>query len=255
MATIFKNFLSNDVASTRTLLNEACPITGALLTGTYGTYPNEENVKNFAHGMWQSWYDYPYLSSSANYIMDCTVGYANSSGLSSSTNIQNDKKINMYNQMAQTLMGFDPTGSVQLFDEDGNILAGGTKIKEAIFLNFARLLVKDEIKKGSFSMQIGTGSFATSNNSLITIDDAHAPNDYKVNSPAGEYAILTMSSGLTALATAAGISGYCGLIFYQASLFAPLISLNTSFFLYSPVILSIIIFDCFSSTFPTNKFA
>ncbi|MDP3987029.1 MAG: hypothetical protein Q8P81_02270 [Nanoarchaeota archaeon] len=214
MSTMFKSFLSNDIAQTRTLLNEAIPITGALLSGTYGTFPNESNIRNFSHGMWTSIYDYPYLSSSANYLMDITVGYANSSGLSSSTNIQNDKKINMYGQMAQTLMGFDHTGSVQLFDQDGNILAGGDKIKEAVFINFARLLTKDEIKKGSFSMRIGTGSFDLANNKLITINDAHAPNDYKVNSPAGEYAVLTCSSW-----DAEGKPHATpGLIFYQAGI-------------------------------------
>ena len=34
MATVFKNLLSNDVATTRTLLNEAVPITGTIVSGT-----------------------------------------------------------------------------------------------------------------------------------------------------------------------------------------------------------------------------
>ena len=48
--------------------------------------------------MFQSVYDYPYLSSSANHIFDLTVGYAANSAISASSNIQNAKKINMYNQ-------------------------------------------------------------------------------------------------------------------------------------------------------------
>jgi len=35
MATTFKNFLSNDLANTRTLLHEAIPITGSIVSGTY----------------------------------------------------------------------------------------------------------------------------------------------------------------------------------------------------------------------------
>ena len=68
MATSFKNFLNNDVTSTRTLLHEAIPITGSIVSGTYneGNTLNETNVKNFSHGLFQSVYDYPYLSSSAN---------------------------------------------------------------------------------------------------------------------------------------------------------------------------------------------
>jgi hypothetical protein len=42
-------------------------------------------------------------------------------------------------------MGHDATGSVLRFDEDGNILDGGTKIDECFFLNFSRLLTKDEL--------------------------------------------------------------------------------------------------------------
>ena len=70
MATVFKNLLSNDVATTRTLLNEAIPITGSIVSGTY----SDLNIKNYAHGMFQSVYDYPYLSSSANHIFDITYG-------------------------------------------------------------------------------------------------------------------------------------------------------------------------------------
>jgi len=227
MATVFKHFLANDITQTRTLLNEAVPITGSLLSASYGTHPNENNIKNFSHQMFQQVYDYAYLSGSANYLFDITMGYANSSAMSSSTNIQNDKKINIYTQMAQTLMGFDITGSVNLFDEDGNILAGGTKIKEAIFINFSRLLVKDEIKKGSVSLQFGKNAYETANNSLVTIVDAGAETDYKVNSPIGEYGILSMSSGQAAGST----SGLCGLVFYQAGVMV----LTASIFMTQPV--------------------
>ena len=98
MATVFKNLLSSDVATTRTLLNEAIPITGSIVSGTY----SDLNIKNYAHGMFQSVYDYPVLSSSANHIFDITYGY--SSTLSNPLNAQNAKKLNIYNQMAQVLV-------------------------------------------------------------------------------------------------------------------------------------------------------
>ena len=40
------------------------------------------------------------------------------------------------------------TGGIRLFDQDGDIAAGGRKMEAAFFLNFSRLLTKDEIKKG-----------------------------------------------------------------------------------------------------------
>ena len=60
--------------------------------------------------------------------------------------------------MAQVLVGHDATGSILEFDQDGDISSGGTKIREAVFINFALLLTKDEIKKGSFVAKLLTGS-------------------------------------------------------------------------------------------------
>ena len=162
MGTSFKNITADDVTTTRTLLHENIPITGTLVSGTYGAvagtaFPNELNIKNYSHGMFQSVYDYPFMSSSANHIMDITIGYSSGSTIAAATNTQHEKKRNIYNQMAQVLMGNDVTGSVQLFDQDGDITGGGTKLTSCVFLNFSRLLTKDEIKKGQTSISFLTG--------------------------------------------------------------------------------------------------
>lgn len=227
MASVYKSFNQSDIINSRSLLHESIPITGALASSSYGSFPSENNVKNYAHGMFQDLYDYPYLSSSANQICSITVGYSNNSALSSSTNVQNAKKINMYNQMAKILMGVNETGSIQRFDQDGNLLAGGTKLDECIFLSFSRLLYKDEIKKGSFNLYLGsTATYDTANNTRITITDAGAENDFRVNSPAGEYGILSASAG-EATATP---DGRVGLIFYQAGV----VVLTASVFMGAP---------------------
>ena len=223
MASTYKTFSSNDIVSTKTLLHEAIPLTGTVVSGTYqeGTAGSatETNIKNYTHGMFQSVYDYPYLSSSANHIFDLTIGYSANSDLSSSSNTQNAKKINIYNQMAQVLVGHDATGSIREFDEDGD-LTGGTKMREVFFLNLARLLTKDEIKKGSFSLQLGvSGAHATPHNGhKIKLADTGAATDYRVNSPAGEYGILyaTNVEG-SSLVTSDGTQK-AGLIFYQAGI-------------------------------------
>ena len=101
MAKTFKNLLGDDIVTTRTLLYEAIPITGTITSGTY----SDNNIKTFSHGMFESVYDYPFLSSSANHIFDLTFGI--SSVASSSANTQNAKKLNIYNQMAQVLMDYD----------------------------------------------------------------------------------------------------------------------------------------------------
>ena len=262
MATTFKTFLNNDITTTKTLLHEAIPITGAIVSGTYDNghaqdkkdnLPTEFNIRNYSHGMFQSVYDYPYLSSSANHIFDISVGYSTGSALSGTINnvpdahggkargvrTQQEKKIAMYNQMAQVLMGHDKNGNIQRFDDDGQLTVGEQHglMNEVIFLNFSRLLVKDEIKKGSFQIKFGTEQAKGSSNlkkatglaHLLTIKDTNAQNDYRVNSPAGEYGILSAShsafggkqglgSKLLSDKNADGTyrAANVGLIFYQA---------------------------------------
>ena len=207
MATIYKPFLNDDVTSTRTLLHESIPLTGTIVSGTYGALGSETNIKNYSHGMFQSVYDYPYLSSSSNHIFDITCGYTSTSNLSASTSSQNDKKIAIYNQMAQVLVGHDESGSIRRFDADGD-LSTGKKHDEVYFMNFSRLLTKDEIKKGTFSVTVMTGALMELPDSArVTISDTGAETSYKTNSPAGEYGLLF--SGSTS-------GDPVGLLYYQA---------------------------------------
>ena len=186
--TFFKPFAEADRTSSRTLLHEVIPITGTIVSGTYA---NHNNVKSFSHGMFKSVYDYPFLSSSANHIFDVTFGYHASSSFSGSTSIQHNKKLNIYSQMAQVLSGFDVNSKIKRFDRDGNFSTTGDKYDEAWFLTFSRLLVKDEIKKGSFSMSLATSTYGDTNDSaVITLTDTGAETNYKINSPAGEYGLL-----------------------------------------------------------------
>jgi len=215
MASSFKTFDPQDVVSTRNLLHEAIPITGTIISGTYAG----ANIKNYSHGMFQSVYDYPFLSSSANHIIDLTAGYSNSSNLSGATNTQNAKKINIYNEMAQVLVGFNQNGVVREFDADGD-LTGGDKIDAAFFFNFTRLLVKDEIKKGSFTLDLGiASSFATPMTASVQLTDYSGSSGFKVNSPAGEYGIL-YATGSALDTGSVDEHGYvkAGLVYYQAGI-------------------------------------
>lgn len=223
--TIFKPLAGDDRVSTKTLLHEAIPITGTILSGTYGAVGSENNIQNFTHGMFQSVYDYPYLSSSANHIFDISIG-TSKNGLA--TTSQTAKKDNIYNQMAQVLSGYDKAGNIQPFDEDGDITSGGVTINNAVFLSFSRLLVKDEIKKGSFELELGVNvTYGTPMTKRIKIVDQGAATSYRVNSPAGEYGILYATAStagdqyLDATSThTASIGGKtywrAGLIYYQA---------------------------------------
>ena len=200
MAGIFKKFANNDKTTTRTLLHEAIPITGTIVSGTY----KDDNIKDYSHGMFQSVYDYPYLSSSANHILDIAMGYSANSSLSGAANtVDQKKKINIYNEMAQVLVGYDNSNNIRRFDRDGDFDSTTTdKMDDAFFINFSRLLTKDEIKKGTFELRMGIGSASLSSGSgttkavkdamrrVITIKDLSGSTGFKTNSPAGEYGML-----------------------------------------------------------------
>ena len=238
MATTYKSFLSNDIASTRTLLHEAIPITGSIVSGTYNATKttvlgSEANIKTFGHGMFESTYDYPYLSSSANHIFDVTVGFHSSSPVSGTTSghSQVAKKINVYNQMAQYLVGYDHTGSIKKFKLP---TPGEAEMNECYFVPFSRLLSKDEIKKGSFTMELAASGNTAFNQTpalmtdRIKITDTSGSSGYHVDSPAGEYGVLFASSSTDDAAVAPWLSTEtlgnsktnppCGLIYYQAGI-------------------------------------
>ena len=204
----FENLDTNtDVTTTRTLLHEVIPLTGTILSGAY----SDANIKDYTHGMFQSVYDYPYLSSSANHIFDITTGYDETSPLSSSTSTQNTKKVNLYNQYSQVLLGYtgSTTDGVRKFESDLTLDGTGT-MKECFFFSFSRLLVKDQIKKGSFSITVGTGSWSAPFAGTRKYEDVSASATTNTNNTVGgDYGLLYLS----------GASNQAdGVIFYQAGI-------------------------------------
>jgi len=214
MAKSFKSLLGDDVVNTRTLLHEAIPITGTIVSGTYQQVPGSElNIKTFSHGMFQSVFDYPFLSSSANHIFDISFGL--SAEASSSSNIQNSKKVNIYNQMAQVLMGYETDGSIRRFDSQGSQPAEEiSRMDQCFFINFSRLLTKDEIKKNSFRLSVYTSGSVASPTEARTIGDYNSANQFRT-SPSGDYALLFTAS---AASYTPDVARSVGLVFYQAGI-------------------------------------
>ncbi len=126
--------------------------------------------------------------------------------------------------MAQVLAGYVKRGNVLLFDQDGDFY-GTTddKLNECFILPLARLLTKDEIKKGSFNLDIAISGAFAQNGSVhqkrITLNDYSGSDGYFVNSPAGEYGVLyaTQSAGTGSL-LAANQRYAVGLLYYQAGI-------------------------------------
>lgn len=215
MSTTYKTFLDDDIVTSRTLLHENIPITASIIGDTvYGG----DNVKSFlTHHMFQSIYDYPHTSSAANHLLDLGVGITSNSPGSSSLDVHVKKKINMYNQMAQVLVGYDASGQIMKFDKDGDQATGivDDKLTSVFIINFSRLLVKDEIKKNTFKLTLGLGDSNDVFSNTCLISDLSASINYKVNSPTGEYGIL-YASNFTDFENTNQPSKEVGLIFYQA---------------------------------------
>jgi hypothetical protein len=120
----------------------------------------------------------------------------------------------MYNQFAQVLLGYtSSTGDgIRKFERDLT-LDGDAYMKECFFLTFSRLLIKDQIKKGTFAITLATGSFANSKNGTFhaTFSDlsASVSGDGTLNTDGGDYGILYKGAGG---ASAQGV----GAVFYQA---------------------------------------
>ena len=212
--------LNTDITTTKTLLHEAIPLTGTIYKFGTGSYI-EENIKDFAHGQFQSVYDYPYLSSSANHVFDLAVGYDELSDLSSSTSIQNAKKINMYNQMSQVLLGYskDSGEVVERFESDLTITNDDAYMTSVFFINLSRLITKDQIKKGTFSITLATGSWtdAITAGQVVTLTDASASDTGGTTSAlGGDYGVLYAPDGHTATQLQQNAGQGVGNIFYQA---------------------------------------
>ena len=130
MATTFKTLTANDIVNTRTLLHEAIPLTGTILLWHLSAILI---LKHFHMECFKSVYDYPFLSSSANHIIDiyCKAMLPTHPAILEPRQwdiLQHAKKINVYNQLASSSCWARCRQAVfSNFDQDGNIADGGQK--------------------------------------------------------------------------------------------------------------------------------
>jgi hypothetical protein len=209
MANVYKPI--GDFSQVKTNLNESIAITSSVVLGYSGN-----NWKTYSHGMFTSVYDYPYLSSSANQLFDTTVAVRNGATYQPSSSAQYyQQKFNLYTEYEQILTGYNASGSLIPLNASGSLSpSSGEYIDYPIVFNFSRLLAKDEIKKGTFSISLDNSSGYGALVPATTLTDAGATGSNPVflnNSPSGEYAILY--SGGSPIA-----GNEKGLVYYQAGI-------------------------------------
>jgi len=110
------------------------------------------------------------------------------------------------------------------FDSDGELSNSSSDsglMNHCFFVNFSRLLTKDEIKKNSFRLQMFTSGTVTAigkgRGLKETIGDFKAANEYRT-SPGGDYGLLFTSSAGANPASDVSNSNAVGLVFYQAGI-------------------------------------
>ena len=163
MATKFSTRI--DKTNTKDFVFETLSITGSVVSGTYPEpATSNSNIKNATSELYQTVFDYPHLSQSSNQLFDITFGirdggqFSTDESGSAAVISGSQDKINIYNQMAAVMLGYDQTGSVRVFDVSGsfNEVNASSVMDAPFFINFSRLVGKDEIKKGSFNLQFDT---------------------------------------------------------------------------------------------------
>jgi hypothetical protein len=179
MATKFSTKIEK--VTTPDYIGEVISVTGSVVSGTYPEPGSAgSNIKQATSEMYQSVFDYPHLSQSANQIFDITWGVRTGGQFATSvvagTSTDTQAKFNIYDQMAALILGYDQTGSVRVFDVSGNFnSANASSVMDApVFINVSRLVGKDELKKGSFELKMDLDSWVNPQGfgTITTITDA-----------------------------------------------------------------------------------
>jgi hypothetical protein len=187
------DLIESDISSSSTRRKYQHYITGAV--GATGV----------TSSLYQTIYDQDFTLQTANATFDFTFGLARSSSLVTSSLLYTDsttgqlyfpsqslmmrEKINMYREMAQTLIGDA--------DSEFTIVSASTTltIREPLFLGFKRLFTRDRIKRETFALKILTASnflLGPSVNQKIYTDVGSATN--QEFSFGGAYSTLVDSS-------------------------------------------------------------
>ena len=162
---------------------EALVVTASIFSGSYGEPAiATSNIKDHSLGYYQTTYDYPHLSQSASPLCDITYGVRSGGAFTTTAGTTADPhaKENIYNQMSALILGYNQTGSLRVFDLSGSFDTVASSVMDSpTFFNFSRLVMKDEIKAGSFELVLDEDTWNQGmhfSGSLITITDADSTN-------------------------------------------------------------------------------
>lgn len=168
--------VARDIVNQISVVNEVVTYGRGIFTGGVGNGGNE-NIKTYSHwvsgsasgSFYQGLYNTNYSSSAATELLNVTFGISISSSFYSATNRTNTSEKNrIYRLYAKQLLG----------NENALFSVNGSDRNELIFLSLKRSQYKDELKKGTVSLQtIGSGSRASAQ-SIFNFYDTGAANSF-----------------------------------------------------------------------------
>ncbi len=221
MSTVYKNFTDNDRVTVRTLVEEEVDLVGTKYN--LDSFASDPTNCTGVSDTYLAVYDVAATETSKNQLF--TISLARKAATSSTETGYQKKLEIMYKEFSKLLFGTTDNVVNDLDLEFANSNPS-QKLANAIVINFSRSLVKDEIKKKSFELNVKLGTDAGS----IKISDSYSTigvsggddTNYKYyeDSPVGEYAPLLLKStridtdSLTLDTVTNGDK--VGIIFYQA---------------------------------------
>lgn len=216
---MFKTFdPSRDIKTQISSINEVLVLNGVVFTGTQQAEPN--NIKRYNHwasgsssgSIYQSLYNTVHTGAAAVELLNITYGQSISSSYYVDAVATNRaEKSKMYRLHAKMLLG----------DEDLRFNISGSDRDDLIFVHFKRSQMKDELKKGSISLQtMFSGNVVAGIQSVFSsasFSDAGAENRYS-STDRGDVGNLTQGALI------------CGQVYYNAGVLVliPHIFSNTS---------------------------
>lgn len=209
MAT-FKELTPSDIKSARSFLNQLIDITQEDISGsstrqTYQVFVTGGVGPGVTSSLFQTIHDQDFTLSTANEVLDMTVGLyfsgstvqdiksgEDSAGklLFPSTSLMMREKIDNYKQHALTLLG----NAEGRFASPFGSTTSANYIDEALFLDFKRLFFRDGLKRETFAMQF----YQTSSNAGTQVNNnlnVTSENGLKIFTDAGAAANQEVSFG------------------------------------------------------------
>jgi hypothetical protein len=243
---VYKGIGPKDIKTARSFLNQLVDIVQESVSGSntrksYEVFVSGSGAASLTSSIFQTVFDQDFTLATANEMFDMTVGLFASGGIvtgspgystdtagkltfSSNTAMMREK-VQVYNQMAQTLLG----SANSQFSSPFTNAAVTDNIEAALFLPFKRLFSRDGIKPETFAMKIFAsaaldGSRGTTGYEAGILNSYTGTNITKA-AASGSFVITDAGAGATPqfayggtvanLVNAANTSLNVGLVFYD----------------------------------------